>query len=460
MEIQKRAQEMPRSVIDGKRKSRWAAVRSTYRELNDSTVRTWKEWFPEEVFGVFKKNDMTHYIRYGDVELDVVFRALDKPDDVRKLLSVEYTGAWLNEARETPKVILDALEGRVGRYPRKVDVPDKEDGSSGFWYGIIGDTNPPDTRHWWYYLDQNPGKFVDHSSPIDPEEQIRMIQEHYHFLSQPSGRSALAENVNNLPKGYYERLAVGKSPDWTKVYIEGEYGFVIDGRPVFPEYRDSTHCSQNIRPQKSLPILRGWDFGLCPACTFTQVTSRGQVLVFDELVSDSMGVDRFGDTVVEYSKITYPGFEFQDFGDPAGAQRAQTDEKTCFQILEGKGILVTPGRIDLTSRLESVRYALNRMVDGRPGFQLHPRCEVLRAGFQGGYQYRKMNISGGDKFMEKPDKNSYSHVSDGLQMTLSAIFGDQIIDPNDINRGADDEGFQEYAHAAQRGTGRSTVTGY
>ena len=50
----------------------------------------------------------THNIKKGDVELEVIFLALDRPEDVKKLLSLELTGVWVNEAREIPKSIIDA----------------------------------------------------------------------------------------------------------------------------------------------------------------------------------------------------------------------------------------------------------------------------------------------------------------------------------------------------------------
>ena len=48
--------------------------------------------------------------------VEFLFRALDKPDDIKKLLSLEVTGGWLNEAREIPKAIMDMLIGRLGLY--------------------------------------------------------------------------------------------------------------------------------------------------------------------------------------------------------------------------------------------------------------------------------------------------------------------------------------------------------
>jgi hypothetical protein len=45
--------------------------------------------------------------------LRVLFMALDREDDASKLLSLELSFAWINEAREVPKGIVDAFsEGR------------------------------------------------------------------------------------------------------------------------------------------------------------------------------------------------------------------------------------------------------------------------------------------------------------------------------------------------------------
>ena len=75
----------------GIRKTRWAIVRNTYRELIDTTIRTFFDWIPQEE-GFFKKMDL-EFIFEKDlpdgtrVEAEFLFRALDKPKDVKKLLS-------------------------------------------------------------------------------------------------------------------------------------------------------------------------------------------------------------------------------------------------------------------------------------------------------------------------------------------------------------------------------------
>jgi Phage terminase large subunit len=105
-EIMMRAVRQP---VDssGARRSKWVVVRNTYRELMDTTVATWLDWIPEEKTGRFSRSDTTHHVRQRledgtRLELDVMFRALDRPADVKKLLSLECTAAYVNEAKEIP----------------------------------------------------------------------------------------------------------------------------------------------------------------------------------------------------------------------------------------------------------------------------------------------------------------------------------------------------------------------
>lgn len=416
---------------DGIRRSRWIVIRNTYRQLSDSTIRTFHQWFPPVHFGDYKQSDQTYNIKaFEGVELEVLYRALDRPDHVSNLLSLEVTGAWVNEAREVPWPIIEALQGRVGRYPSK-----REGGTN--YYGIILDSNPADTDSKLYR------HFCETEYDID----------HAELFMQPDGLGPDAENLDNLPGGqeYYKKMAVGKDPEWVKVYCRGQWGFVQDGRPVYPEYVDPSHCAE-VKSIKHEPIYRGWDFGLTPSCVFAQITATGQLIVFDELISESMAIDQFSDEVIAHSSQHYPDMEFIDIGDPAGEQRAQTDAKTCFNILHSKQIMIEPGLQTMAIRLESVRKPLTRLVMGKPGFQMHPRCKQLRKGFMGGYCFRRLQTSS-ERYTSVPDKNGYSHVHDALQYVCTRLFGGGLTtraytDPDQGYHGNGDE------HT------RSDVTGY
>ena len=48
---------------------------------------------------------------------------------------------------------------------------------------------------------------------------------------------------------------------------------------------------------------------------------------------------------------------------------------------------------------------------------LDKKCVNLKKGFNGGYHYRRLQVSG-DRYDEKPLKNRYSHVHDALQYLM------------------------------------------
>ena len=385
---------------DGQRRSRWAIIRNTYRELQDTTLKTWFDWFPREL-GTWRAGDMEHILTIGDFEATFMFRALDRPDDIKKLLSLELTGAWINEAREIPKAVLDMLQGRVGRFPSKRD-------GGPTWSGIIMDTNPPDSDHWWY-------KLFEEDRP-----------EGWSIYHQPGGLDEKAENIENLPPNYYTRLQGGHDQAWIDVYVHGKYGYVKDGKPVYPEFADQIHVLEeppiNLLPKhgKSVIIYGGVDFGLTPAAVFAQQAPNGQWQVLSELVTEDMGAMRFGDLMLQHMQEHYPYAKFKIWGDPAGDDRAQTDEKTPMMILRAKGIPIVPAPSnDPVIRRETVATCMTTLtMSGTPRLVMSPNCTQLRKAKAGGYKLRRLQVSGEEKYVDKPDKNKYSHVAEAEQYLL------------------------------------------
>jgi len=404
-EIMSRAARMP-VQRSGKRTSRWVVVRNSYRELTDTTLRTAEDWIPQH-WRRWTASDMRMDVTFQDVHLELLFRALDRPDDIKKLLSLELTGAFINESREVPKAVFDAIQGRVGRFPRK---------GGGGWFGIICDTNPPDTDHWIY-------RVFEEDRP-----------DGYKVYHQPSGLSDDAENLDNLPPLYYERMMSGKDPAWIDVYVHGKYGYVQDGKPIFPEYNDAVHASTEIlKPDRNQKLWIGLDFGLTPAAAFAQETVTGQWRFIDELVTEDMGAKQFGEQLNKKIQRDYAGYELEIRGDPAGDQRAQTDERTPFMVLQGAGINAYPAPDqDPIIRREALAAAMTRMVmNAEPGLQISPKCKVLRKGLQGAYKYRRLQVSGQERYQDKPDKNMYSHVCEAAEyLMVSAGEGYKVMGGN------------------------------
>lgn len=433
---------MQRAGTDGVARTRWLVIRNTFQQLEDSTIKTVMMWLPPEHFGKYTQHNHAYIIKAlrgpggCPCEIEIWFRALDRPDHVRNLLSVEVTGAWVNEAREVPWTIIDALTGRIGMYPSKA-----MGGVS--WFGMWMDTNPPSTDSEWYKFFEEP------EAPHDPED-VRIFQ-------QPSGLSLHAENLTNLNSpDYYKVLARGKRPEWIKVYIEGKYGFLVEGKPIYPDFSDYMHLTDDD-PLPGVTIVRSWDYGLQPACAFSQLLPDGRWLTFDEMVSKDMSIDRFSDDVNEHCARSFRGnVTFEDWGDPAGEQRAQTDARTCFDIQHAKGINVQGSIQTPQLRWESVAKPLRTIINGKPQFMLHRRCQVLHRGFLGGYHRRQLKVSGEVRYSEEAEKNRFSHIHDALQYGMAQYFAAGLTTAPGYE---DDYPTREGPDYAALST-RSSVTGY
>ena len=368
----------------------------TYSQLKDTTIRTVHDWFPPSVFGEYRVTDHTYIMtKFPGVHLELLFRALDRPDQVSNLLSLEVTGAWFNEVREIPKTIIEAMDARISRYPSK-----RDGGAS--WFGMIMDTNPPDEDSYIYTMFE------------------RVKPEGWKMFSQPSGLSVHAENTKYLAKNYYKNLAKGKDPMYVRIYIHGQYGYLRTGKPVFASFNDNVHvASRKLSHIKGLDIITGWDFGLSPTVVIGQLTPTGQLQIIDELVSDGMGLKQFClNQVLPLFRQKYFGCNILGFGDPSGVSRSPTDESSCFDILYSpeiglSNILPAPTNA-LVPRLGAVEFFLNKMNYGEPGFVLSPNCHFIRKALNGGYQYGK-DVRGNGEYKDTPLKNSASHVADALQ---------------------------------------------
>ena len=419
---------------DGVRKSRWAVIRNTNPQLRTTTIKTWLDWFPESDWGNFKWSvPYTHHITVNDLDLEVIFLALDRPEDVKKLLSLELTGIWVNEAREIPKSIIDACTMRVGRYPSM-----REGGAS--WSGVICDTNAPEEDHWWAIM-SGEVPIPDHI----PREQATMLvkPDNWRFFVQPPAMKETlndkkevtsyslnedAENKKNILGTYYTNLIRGKTKSWIDVYVMNRLGLIQEGKPVYPDFVTETHLAdEEIPVAAGIPLYVGIDFGLTPSAVFGQKV-RGRWLVQAEIVAIDMGVVRFAELLRQEIATRFSGLDIYIYGDPAGDFRAQTDESTPFQILRGAGLKAVPApsnSVDL--RLEAVASQLTKMSEGLPAFLIDRRCQTLVKGFQGGYCYRRMQVSG-ERYDDKPEKNMYSHIHDALQyMMLGAGEGRSLI---------------------------------
>lgn len=399
---------------DGIRRSRAVWIRNTREQLHDTSIPDFLKWFPDGVAGAFMKTGMKFLLKFDDVECEVLFRGLDDQNDVRRLLSLQLSFAVMDEFREIHQDIFEAVQGRLGRYPDGMLVPHrpewgvdkkgnpiqgcvKDDGTpnSHVW----GMTNPPDMDTFWETLLSDPPDNAD-------------------VFIQPGGLSQEADWVKFLPSDYYENLAEGKSEDWIDVYIHAKFGKSLSGQPVFRSFKMDWHVAKSpLKPVRldNYPLIIGADFGLTPAVTISQLDARGRLLTFADLTSNGMGTLRFiREQLKPLLASRFPGIQALVVGDPAGVQRAQTDERSVFDVFRTEGFRIVPAKTNtITARHSAVDNWLTRQVDGGPAHIIDPSCKPLINALRGGYRYKiKTNTNEPD---EKPEKNMASHVCDAHQ---------------------------------------------
>jgi hypothetical protein len=157
------------------------------------------------------------------------------------------------------------------------------------------------------------------------------------------------------------------------------------------------------------------DLGLTPAAVIGQQDPRGRAISLGEAVSFDMGVQRFVRTVLKPMLFEkFPGISVMVVVDPAGTQRAQTDERSAVDIIKAEGFRVIPAKTNsISARVNAVDDYLMRQVDGDSAFVMDPSCMQLKAAMMGGYHYKKK----GDGI----EKNKHSHVAEALQYLMLHI---------------------------------------
>lgn len=420
-EIMLRALKQPVSPIDNTRHSRFAIVRNSYPELRTTTIKTWLEIFDEATWGPMRWSPpLTHHIQLppkgelAGLDVEIIFLALDTPKDVRKLLSLELTGAWVNEARELPKAVVDGLTHRVGRYPTKAH------GGCPHRF-IIMDTNPMDDDHWYHRMaekEKQNGKYQwkFFRQPGGVKEVDAQFEDAIYAAGKYWAVNDKAENISNLTEGYYEQMLIGKNLDWISCYAQGKYTFVQEGRPVWQEYAD-TLMSEDIEFLPEYPLQIGLDFGLTPAAVFGQRLDNGRWHVLHELVTFDMGLERFTTQLkVEINKMFPKAKEIRVWGDPAGSKRDEIFEVTAFDHLKTQGLNARPTPSnDFKVRREAGAMPMNRLINGKAGLIVNKTCSQLRKALAGGYYFKREAIgSGQERFKDVPFKNNFSHVGDAF----------------------------------------------
>lgn len=464
----------------GIRPFKLAVVRNSMPELWRTTIETWLGIYREDYCGfIHRSSPVKHTIRFElpdqtTVHFEAEFFGLDRPDQVKALLSYEPTMIYFNEMREIPKPIVDAAGDRIGRYPSM-----QKGGVMPTWAGIIGDSNPPDEDHWMYKTYQDPPEGWEFFlQPPGVSEVEKISNTHYRamrgepdvgFVTQdmvitaPNGKifatNPRAENLPNLPydttfdpgarnmspaelrrgyhqykttltgeaprllkKGnYYLSRVPGKTQSWIDGYYRNKFTFVIDGEPVIPEFNREFMTVEHIDVLPNVPLGGGYDMGsatLNPAGVICQRHPSGVILVHAELsIDEKIGLMRFGEEMVGLLEREFPDLELEEFfGDPAGKTADGIHAEAYFDHLRSYKLPVKEAPSNSPEMLrEAIRTPMSRNIRGRPGILINRRrCPKLVKGLSGAWCYRRLKVAGSDRHATVPEKNEYSHVCEAL----------------------------------------------
>lgn len=427
-----------RPHTDGIRYTRWGVVRGTYPELISTTRNSILEVFPKgcgsinvggaPLMGVFqfplgdgpydwqverrawKPGDGTF------VQVEFRLHALQDPWDKEKVKSANWTGAWINEATGVDAEIIEAIAGRVGRYPTEA--------LGGCSYaGILMDFNKPPMGHYlhdwmnnprpgWHFFKQPPAVFKH-------EDEFGNVE----YEVNPD-----AENLDNLSGGveYYKNQITFYQANNAEHRIDSLFCMLDvpsrDGKPVWPTFSADIHIAkQTIDPVAFSPVIIGYDTsGVHPAVAFFQ-EFQGKWALLDELYGEGMGLRDFVEqALIPLLNYKYPNVRRIISCDPANAKDSYTGIAPTTHLKEHGFEVYTPTTNSPKTRILCVEHMLNKNFGG---LIISPHCELSISAMDGGYRYKKLRIAGSIKaaYDSKPEKNEHSHIADAIQYAAMYI---------------------------------------
>jgi len=365
-------------------------ARRTYRELVDSTQKTFFDVCPPELITEYRARDEMVTLKNGS---KIIFRSLDDPNKFR---SLNIGWFYIDEASEVQDEDIPTM--LVGRL-RLANVP---------WRGGWFTSNPSTVEHWLHEW------FVKRPT----------VQPNRYFM-------VTARSYDNpyLPPEYILALEQEYSPQWVRRYLMGEFGFIIQGTPVFTNFNRAIHVVDGLVVMKDRPVIRAWDFGFHhPAVLFSQIGPDHGWNALGEKMGDRVLLRKFAEDVVVHSNLKYPGAQFIDIGDPAGNSKGDKDPRTSIEILRDEfSINVRTRRYPKRRLIELIDQRLgmvrrDRQDTVRPVIQIdRTGCPVLIEGLEGAYAWPRTKE--GRILREEPIEDGYfEHLQDCAQYTAGMVF--------------------------------------
>lgn len=400
--------------FNGLRRTKFAILRNTAAQLKSTVKPMVDEWLvtiPLETqgraVGQWRLTDNTFEISGTlpdgtRMHTELCLMAADTPDDVRRLLSLQLSAAWVEEAREIDADVFKGLLGRVDRFPSRV--------AGGVSYpGVICSTNAPALETFWH-------KFI-----TTPPENARV------FIQPEAIRADLtvnpeAENLLYLSDEYYPNLISANTAEWTDVYLRNKFGQGNAGQAVYRStFKKAFHVAST--PLMAVPggstLVVGMDNGLQAGAVVMQQDARARVNVLSNCYvpeDESMGVETFLDRLlIPHLLAKYPVRRdaFLFVLDPACFERSQINEMTIAQAVMTRGFKAVRAPTNQPEKRQAAMEGLlNRQIDGGAAILFDSGCSHLVNGMEWGYRYKR--TPGGQTSTQR-DKTHHSHTCEAAE---------------------------------------------
>lgn len=436
---------------NGIRHTRVGVIRSTYPELNSTTRKSLLEVLPPgagTITGGMPPLKGNYIFPLGDgtqVNLELLLLAVKTPDDCSKLLSHNWTFAWINEATSVSPEVFNTVMARVGRFPA-------EDAGGIRWGGIMMDFNMPTPNSWLDIFMKNPepnwAVFMQPPAAVQKEASNGTK---YYVVNDGTHGFPIAENLRNIGsreegdpergsvtdaewdaylirKGlrYYDNQINSNLKSGREDVVMNQYCMmdvpIIEGKPVYQSFNQDRHIAREpIQPLMFHEIIVGLDqSGHHPGAVVLQ-NQHGKWCVLDELYANEGFENFLHGMLVPLLRTKYSTNPVTVAIDPSN--RADDYQMiTPKQRLEDVGLKVEN---DFTNapkiRIQTVEHMLNQEIGG---LLISPSCDLLVRGFIHEYRYRKLRASGTltSAYTPTPDKTSDAcHVHDALQYAALLI---------------------------------------
>jgi len=379
----------------------WYLIRDTWENLRATTLQEFFKWFPPGMMGTWHATHKEFTWASGVAQGTVGFLGMDSPDDASRLMSRPLAGFGMDEpAPASGNAGIDEMIFDMALSRRR------QEGMN--WYVAKLAENNPDEAHWTYR------RFVSPGTPG-------------YMIHQP-GRP---ENLAHLPADYYAglRKTFAHRPDLVRRFVEGEFGFQQQGRPVTPQWNDRMHLALGLVPVPRVQLELLWDFGHNPTCIVTQVTPMGHWLILDSIVGDKIGTEELIMDAVRPLLTTKYGirigkssFPIRHIGDPSGKTGDQSTihRSPVLLIRRELGGSWRSGPVKPEDRIEPLRAVLTRTQGGHAIVQVdRENAKEVWHALRGGYHYAisRQGIVAGNVL-----KNEHSHPGDAMSYGAAILF--------------------------------------